>query len=97
MEKYIGQVRDEITKGKVIDATNIFDPIPPREQIRDKLAEPPINILDRKFRVIKVEDLGDYKIFIQIPGEKTEYDFFVWRALFRGNNLIDLKFLHTMT
>ena len=41
--------------------------------------------------MIKVEDLGGYKVFIQIPGEKTEYDFFVWRALFKNNNLIDLK------
>ncbi len=91
MEKYIEQVRDRIIKGEVIDATGIFDPIPPREGIRNELAKPPINILDRTFRVIKVEDLGNYKVFIQIPGEKTEYDFFVWRALFENNNLIDLK------
>jgi len=59
--------------------------------VRGELEKPPINILDRAFRVIKVEDLGDYKVFIQIPGEKTEYDFFVWRALYRGGDLVDLK------
>jgi hypothetical protein len=91
MEKYIEQVRSKIVKGEFIDATGIFDPIPPRERVRNELAKPPINILDRTFRVIKVEDLGVYKVFIQIPGEKTEYDFFVWRALFKDNNLTDLK------
>ena len=91
MEKYIEQVRSKIVKDEIIDATGIFDPIPPREHVRIELTKPPINILDRTFRIIKVEDLGNYKIFIQIPGEKTEYDFFVWRALFENNNLIDLK------
>ncbi len=91
MEKYIEQVSDKIIRGRVIDATGVFDPIPPREQIRNELASHPINILDRTFRVIKVEDLGNYKIFIQIPGEKTKYDFFVWRAIFREDKLIDLK------
>ena len=59
--------------------------------MRGELEKPPINILDRSFRVVKVEDLGGYKVFIQIPGEKTEYDFFVWRALFEGGDLRDLK------
>ncbi len=91
MEKYIGQVRDRILKGNIINASGIFDPIPQRDKVRSELAKPPINILDRTFRVIKVEDLGDYKVFIQVPGEKTEYDFLVWRAIFRGGNLIDLR------
>jgi len=91
MEKYIGQVRRKIVEGEAIYATGIFDPIPPRGQIRSILAKPPINILDRTFRVINVEDLGDYKVFIQIPGEKTDYDFFVWRALFENNDLADLR------
>ena len=91
MEKYADQVKRRIIEGDVIDATGIFDPIPPREHVRTELAKPPINVLDRTFRVIKVEDLDDYKIFIQIPGEKTEYDFFVWRAVFDDNNVVDLK------
>lgn len=91
MEKYIEQVRSMIVRGEIVDATGIFDPIPPRERVRTELAKPPINILDRTFRIIKVEDLDDYKVFIQIPGEKTEYDFFVWRAIFENGDLIDLK------
>ncbi len=89
--RYIEQVKNLIIEGEVVDATGIFDPIPPRERVRGELEKPPINVLDRSFRVVKVEDLGDYKVFIQIPGEKTEYDFFVWRALFEGGSLRDLK------
>lgn len=91
MEKYIEQIRNWIVRGKVFDAISIFDPIPPRDQVRAALTKPPINVLNRTFRVIRVEDLRDYKIFIQVPGEKTEYDFFVWRALFKNNSLVDLK------
>lgn len=90
-EKYIEKVRRVIINNNFIDAVGIFDPIPPREHVRRKLEEPPINILDRSFRVIKVEDLGAYKVFIQIPGEKSDYDFFIWRAIYRGGSLIDLK------
>ncbi len=91
MKKYIDTVRSKIISNEIISISNIFDPIPPRDQIREKLSQYPINILDRTFRIIKVEDLKDYKIFIQIPGEKTEFDFFVWRALFKNDDLMDLK------
>ncbi len=91
MKKYIDTVRSKIISNEIISISNIFDPIPPRDQIREKLSQYQINILDRTFRIIKVEDLKDYKIFIQIPGEKTEFDFFVWRALFKNDDLMDLK------
>jgi len=69
-----------------------MDPIPSRDKIREELSKPPINILDRSPRVILVEDLGNYKIYLQIPGDKTEYDFFVWRAIFdESGELKDLK------
>lgn len=90
--KYIDKVKSAILNNQVIDGTGRMDPMPPRNKVRDEFKRPPFNILDRtSFRVIKVEDLGDYKIYIQIPGEKTEYDFLVWRAIFRSDNLIDLK------
>ena len=91
IEKYIAEVSRRVTGNDFIDATGIFDPIPSRERVREELKKPPINILDHSFRIIKVEDLDDYKIFIQIPGEKTEYDFFVWRAIYSDNTLVDLK------
>lgn len=43
------------------------------------------------FRVFKVEDLGDYRVFIQVPGYKSEYDFFVWRAIYNNEELASLK------
>ena len=94
MDKYRELVRQKIASGDFIDATGIFDPIPPRERVREELEKPPIEILDRSFRVIKVEDLGDYKVFIQIPGEKKDnnYDFIVWRAIYSSNGgLEDLR------
>ena len=92
MEKYIEEVKHRVITGNFINAVGIFDPIPPRERVRKELEKPPINILDRSFRIIKVEDIGNYKVFIQIPGEKSEYDFFVWRAIYTNNiNDIDLK------
>jgi len=85
-------VRNSILSGNIVNAIGILDPIPPRKDIRKALSGPPIKILDRSPRVIIVEDLGDYKIYIQIPGDKSEYDFFVWRAIFdQSGNIVDLK------
>ncbi len=85
------EVRKRILSNEVVEAVGILDPMPPRDRVRSELTKPPLNILDRKFRVIKVEDLGNYKVYIQVPGEKSEYDFFVWRAVFYGGSNIDLK------
>jgi len=85
-------VKNSILSGNTINAIGILDPIPPRDAVRKELSKPPINILDHSPRVILVEDLGDYKIYLEIPGDKTEYDFFVWRAIFdNSNKLVDLK------
>ena len=90
MEKYISEVRRKILNNEFINAVGALDSLPPRERVREVLTKPPFNILDRTFRIIKVEDLGDYKVYVQVPGEKTEYDFFVWRAIFYGSQ-VDLK------
>ena len=90
-DRYKDEVRQSIIRGNIVNAVGILDPLPPRDNVREVLRNPPFNILDRSFRVILVEDLGDYKVYIQVPGEKTEYDFFVWRAIFRDNTLVDLK------
>jgi len=85
-------VRNNIIAGNIINAIGILDPIPPRDDIRKALSKQPINIMNRNPRIIIVEDLGNYKIYIQIPGDKSEYDFFVWRAIFDENgNIRDLK------
>lgn len=82
---------EAIKNNQVINAIGKMDPMPERASVRKELEKQPFNILDRQFRVIKVEDLGDYKVYIQIPGEKSEYDFFVWRAIFDGDNVKELK------
>jgi len=85
-------VRSSILSSSFVNAIGLFDPIPPREKIREELSKPPINILDRSHRVVLVEDLGDYKVYIEIPGSKTDYDFFVWRAVFDSSgSLKNLK------
>ena len=91
MNKYIDEVLSAINNNSIIDATRSLPGLPPRDRVRDVLSKPPFNILDRSFRVILVEDLGGYKIYIQTPGEKTDFDFFVWRAVFQGSTLKDLK------
>lgn len=88
--KYLNEVRKAIQNNQVDEAVGKMDPMPQRELVRDELMKQPFNILDRRFRVIEVEDLGNYKVYIQIPGEKSDYDFFVWRAIFY-NSGIDLR------
>lgn len=62
----------------------------PRELVREMLAELFKIGKDNTFRVIKVEEIGNYTVYIQVPGSKSSYDFFVWRAIFDKNN-IDIK------
>lgn len=90
IEKYIDEVRRRILNNEVINVVGTLDPMPPRQYVREVLTKPPFNILDRTFRIIKVEDVGNYKVYIQVPGEKSDYDFFVWRAIFYGSH-VDLK------
>ncbi len=79
-----------IRSGKYIDATiesrTLLDPLPPRDRIRDVLRKPPFEVIKRApHRLLKVEDLGSYKVFIEIPGRKSEYDFYVWAVRFHNN------------
>lgn len=92
MEKYLPRVEQAILSGNVVNASGgLLDKMPPPEKVREELSKHPFNITDRSFRIILVEDLGDYKVYIQVPGDKTEYDFFVWRAIFQNGKLADLK------
>lgn len=36
-------------------------------------------ILNKDHRLILVEDFGDYKVFVELPGKKSDFDFIVWR------------------
>ncbi|MGB9828439.1 MAG: hypothetical protein ACPLSM_07975 [Thermosphaera sp.] len=87
------KILEMIQRNQVINATQqsaLLDPLPPREEVIGTLNNL-FNLRDRNFRVIKVEDIGDYKIYIQVPGGKTDYDFIVWRAIFSNSNEVELK------
>jgi len=90
-------VKDSIISGNVINAIGIFDPIPPRKAVRTNLSKPPIDIFKNRTKVIFVEDIGNYRVYIWVPPEdkskyKSEYDFIVWRAIFdQSGEITDLK------
>ncbi len=91
-QQYLSRVKNVIITRSYIDGTrNVSGPLPPPEETQEFLEEKFSICSNRNFRVILVEKLRDYMVFIQVPGEKSECDFFVWRAIFRENELIDLK------
>ncbi|HDG64063.1 MAG TPA: hypothetical protein ENG72_01685 [Thermococcus sp.] len=90
-DEYKPQVEKIIEEGKYINGTKLCKEIPSPENAREELEKLFQICSNRDFRVILVEDLEDYKVFIQIPGDKSECDFFVWRGIFDGDKLIDLK------
>jgi len=69
----------------------IDDPLPEPNSVRDKLEEHLRIRSDRNFRVMLVEECSTRFIFLQIPGIKTDYDFFVWQAKFSHDRLVELK------
>jgi len=69
----------------------LSEPLPPPQNVKEYLEEKYQICSNRNFRVILVEDLGNYKIFIQTPGDKSECDFYVWRTIYENNELVDLK------
>lgn len=90
--KYKDLVDKVIIEKKYIDGTGVIvDSLPYPNEVRDIL-EQYFNVYsDRNFRVILVEDYKDYKVFIQIPDGKSNYDFYVWRAIFENEKPIDIK------
>lgn len=90
--RYKEHVIEAITKGNYMVKTGVFEEyLPPPDDVRSQL-ERHFNIHgNRNFRLILVEDYVDYKVFIQIPGEKSEYDFYVWRAKFEPEKLVEVK------
>jgi len=90
--KHIDPVRKAISEKRYLDGTKVIvDPLPSPNDVRDILERHFKVQSDRSFRVILVEDYGDYKVFIQIPDGKSEYDFYVWRALFENGKPVDVK------
>lgn len=66
--------------------------LPPASDVRCWLEEKFAITTNRNFRVILVEDIGDYRVFIQVPDGKSESDFNVWYAIFQNDKLSDVSF-----
>ena len=85
------EVKKAIISKNYITKVGELDELPAPSTVRDVLDKLFAICRNRDFRLILVEDFGDYKIFIQIPGTKSACDFFVWRAILKDNTFIDIK------
>jgi hypothetical protein len=91
-KQYLPLVYQAVTDHNYKNMVGIInDPIPKPDGVRDFLEEHLRICSDRTFRVFRVEDCKYCSVFIQVPGVKTDYDFFVWRAKFESGRLVDLK------
>jgi hypothetical protein len=76
-----GTVLTLVEKGNYEKLIGIVQDLPKPEDVRDFLQEK-LQITNRdNHRLILVEEIGDYKLFIEITQEaiKSDYDFIVWR------------------
>lgn len=74
-------VRDSIKRGHYIDAVKATkDYIPSPSATREYLERLFSICSDRPgFKLIKVEEIDDYNVFICVPNGKSECDYIVWR------------------
>ncbi|MEM3864601.1 MAG: hypothetical protein QW724_02260 [Nitrososphaerota archaeon] len=91
-ESYYNQVEETIHMGSFINGVSISpQKLPPSQTTRQELDKVFKICSNRDFRVILVEDIDDYKVFIQIPDGKSECDFYVWYAKFASGKLVEVK------
>ena len=76
-----------LSEGEYQDLKCTLTEIPDHSQVKQILEDNFQICSNREFRVVLVEDFGDYKIFIQMPDGKSECDFFVWWARFKDGKL----------
>ena len=76
-----GIVLTLVEKGNYEKLTGVVQDLPKSEDVRDFLQEKLQIINKDNHRLILVEEIGDYKLFIEITQEamKSDYDFIVWR------------------
>lgn len=73
------KVGEAVSHGKYLNMVNIIDELPRPEAVRVTLDNKIGICRDRNPRVILVEIVGDYMVFIAIPDGKSDCDFMVWR------------------
>ncbi len=88
-EKHQETVREILNSNKFIDGLDSSPrKLPPASNTRNELEKLFKICSDRNFRVVLVEDLRDYKIFIQIPNSESECSFYIWCANFKNGGCI---------
>jgi len=73
------KVGEAVSHGKYLNMVNIIDELPRPEAVRVTLDNKIGICRDRNPRIILVEVIGDYMVFIAIPDGKSDCDFMVWR------------------
>jgi hypothetical protein len=92
-EKFGPKVTQFINDEKYEDGTHLSLGNLPLAEVVQSWLEKTFSIrTQRNFRVILVEDFGDYKVFIQVPNGKSSYDFNVWYANFQNGKLSKVSF-----
>lgn len=92
-EKYLQIIKAVLKEGNIKRNFAFAEDkhIPPPEKVREAF-EKEFNIAsDRSFRLILVEEFIDYIIFLQIPNGKSEYDFNVWYARYKGKEIKEVS------
>lgn len=74
-----GEVLKVIEKKQYVNAIGVADPPPSPRQVRVELDRRLRICSDRSPRVVLVEYIDEYMVFITIPNGKSECDFRVWR------------------
>ena len=91
-ETYNSKVEKAIISETFINGLNKSpQKLPLSSTVRNELEQIFSICSNRQFRVVLVEDYGDYKVFIQIPDGKSECDFYVWYAKFVDKKLAEFK------
>jgi hypothetical protein len=73
------KVGEAVSHGRYLNMVNIIDELPRPEAVRVALDSKIGICRDRNPRIILVEIIGDYIVFIAIPDGKSDCDFMVWR------------------
>jgi len=91
-ESHRPRVEKAILTGSFINGLDLSpQKLPPPDLTKQELDNRFEICSNRAFRVILVEDFGDYKVFIQTPDGKSPCDFYVWYAKFSSGKLIEVK------